>query len=195
MEIAELKATYTEARAKVAEYRAAVRQRQNNEDETLRATYQAIVMGKRVIDVRAAFRDAGLDPRGRPLLAIARADRERCIFGIRRGRWWFISVSESRWHEPRAGDTSLPLSAFTMSAPTRRWYDDHELRAVVPLIPPALRPAHRLLSKYHILWEADWEAVPTDPILLRRIRGPMFAIVAQWDLTDVEKAVLAGRIR
>jgi hypothetical protein len=46
------------------------------------------------------------------------------------------------------------------------------------------------LSNYHILWEADWEDAPVDPILLKQIDGNFFAVIAQWDLTNVERMVL-----
>lgn len=65
---------------------------------------------------------------------------------------------------------------------------------MVPSVPVWLRPEGHL-SEYHILWEAEWEvAPPVDPILLKYVSGPMYAVIAQWDLTPVERAVLEGRI-
>jgi hypothetical protein len=67
---------------------------------------------------------------------------------------------------------------------------------MVPHIPPGLRPAHHLRN-YHILWEAEWHPVappaPRDPALLRRIAGDVFAVVAVWELTELERAVLGAR--
>ncbi len=72
------------------------------------------------------------------------------------------------------------------------WYG--EWHASLPFIPPAYRPPLRI-ENYHLLWEAEWRkgAGPQrrDPILLRRVSGDLFAVVAAWDLTDVEKLVLA----
>ena len=66
-------------------------------------------------------------------------------------------------------------------------------RAMVPLVPPPLRPAHALRN-YHVLWEADWQqAPPADPALLKHIGGDLYAVLAIWDLTELERAVLAGR--
>lgn len=63
---------------------------------------------------------------------------------------------------------------------------------MVPHIPPALRPA-RKLENYHILWEADWQQdPPRDPMLLKRLAGTFYAVLAVWDLTDLERAVLNG---
>jgi len=66
---------------------------------------------------------------------------------------------------------------------------------MVPLVPVHLRPK-RGLANYHVLWEAEWERiVPRDPLLLRQIgRGDMWLVVAQWDLTEVERAALSARI-
>ena len=66
--------------------------------------------------------------------------------------------------------------------------------ASIPYIPPQFRPPHAL-ENYHLLWEAEWRrnsgSQRRDPMLLRRIGGDLFAVVAAWDLTDVEKLVLA----
>jgi hypothetical protein len=51
---------------------------------------------------------------------------------------------------------------------------------------PSERP-----GRYWILWEAEWEQrAPVDPLLLRRIHGGLFAVVAQWALSPVERVVL-----
>ena len=66
-------------------------------------------------------------------------------------------------------------------------------RAVVPAIPVHLRPAGDL-GEFFILFEAEWDKhAPPDPLLLKHIGGHMYSVLAQWDLTDVEKAVLEGR--
>jgi hypothetical protein len=64
--------------------------------------------------------------------------------------------------------------------------------AVVPIVPPQYRPKFKL-SNYHILWEADWKRVPVDPILLKHLGGSLYAVLASWDLTEIEQAVLRGR--
>jgi hypothetical protein len=62
----------------------------------------------------------------------------------------------------------------------------------VPPIPPRFRP--EALDDYFTLFEAEWQPMPpVDPILLKRIGQTMFVIVAQWNLTAVERAVLEGR--
>jgi hypothetical protein len=47
-----------------------------------------------------------------------------------------------------------------------------------------------------VLWEADWKVHPVppgDPALLKHIGGDLYAVVAVWDLTPLEQAVLAAR--
>jgi hypothetical protein len=68
------------------------------------------------------------------------------------------------------------------------------LKAMAPVIPPALRPAHHLRN-YHLLWEAEWSRIPRppgDPALLKHVAGDLYAVLAVWDLTPLEQAVLAG---
>jgi hypothetical protein len=71
----------------------------------------------------------------------------------------------------------------------------HNAEATVPLIPIQHRP-RRGLANYHVLWEAEWKkAVPVDPFLLRRVgKADLWAVVAMWDLSEVERAALATRL-
>lgn len=65
-------------------------------------------------------------------------------------------------------------------------------RARVPFIPPQHRPRFRL-DRYHLLWDAVWEqALPVDPLLLKHLDGPFYAVLAAWDLTPLEQAVMRG---
>ena len=63
------------------------------------------------------------------------------------------------------------------------------MNALIPNVPPALRPAHAL-SNYHLLWEAEWRVAPGpppgDPALLKHIGGDLYSVLAVWDLTPVE---------
>lgn len=43
--------------------------------------------------------------------------------------------------------------------------------------------------------EAQWRPVPpVDPFLLKHLGGTLYVVLAQWDLTPLEQAVLAGRL-
>jgi hypothetical protein len=68
---------------------------------------------------------------------------------------------------------------------------------VVPPVPPRHRPRRPRRARLHILWEVEqWDPTPPrDPALLRHIRGDLWAVLATWDLTDIERHVLAQRSR
>ena len=69
-----------------------------------------------------------------------------------------------------------------------------EASAIVPIVPAGLHPGPAL-SNYHILWDAVWTPEPPrDPLLLKHLAGSLYAIVAHWDLSPLERAVLAGRL-
>jgi hypothetical protein len=68
------------------------------------------------------------------------------------------------------------------------------IKALIPAIPAHLRPADDL-ANYHILWEAKWEpTAPVDPLLLKRLTDNIYVILAQWDLTPIEQAILEDRL-
>lgn len=77
---------------------------------------------------------------------------------------------------------------------SKRWYKS-EYRTLVPPIPFHLRP-NGDAAKYFILWEVEkWEEwrpsrAPGDPFLLERIAHPIYVVVAQWDLTELERRIL-----
>jgi hypothetical protein len=57
-----------------------------------------------------------------------------------------------------------------------------------------LRPK-ATLEHFHILWEAVWQphTAPRDPMLLKHLGGVFYAVVAVWDLTELERAALRLR--
>ena len=72
------------------------------------------------------------------------------------------------------------------------------MRSMVPNVPPKFRPARSTtLATYHVLWEVDeWKKTPRppgDPALLKHLRGDLWIVLATWDLTPLEQAVLAER--
>ncbi|MFI4852645.1 MAG: hypothetical protein ACIAZJ_26335 [Gimesia chilikensis] len=58
-----------------------------------------------------------------------------------------------------------------------------------PVSPPALLPVGNL-ANYQILWEAEWETVPVDPMLLKHLGKSLYVVLAQWDLTPLEQGIL-----
>ena len=97
------------------------------------------------------------------------------------------------------GSTGLGLlgkEAFGNYRYTRSWW------AQVPMIPPIgvrLAGGGSKLRHHVVLWEAEWSErrpaalPPYDPYLLRPLGGDLYAVVSEWDLTEIERAVMAGR--
>ncbi len=152
-------------------------------DQEIQRTYKVLAQGRTVIQAIKSIEVAGLGPDKMPLLAIAKATAKVCYWRTHTG--YGVFSSDERWARAKSKQFSAKIAAVTSGHP--------EGRAVVPLVPIHLRPK-RGLENYHILWEADWQAIPKDPYLLRRIGGDMWLVVAAWDLTEVERAAMAHRV-
>lgn len=156
--------------------------------------YRQIAAGHVLLEINHVMQAAGQDAWSRPMLAIARADAKRVFFDyewVGRSRCPTFTME---WSHRKRINTKVVLRRrlFGLSQLDEASYRVET--ALVPTIPPALRPRKTELPHHFILWEADWEAVPVDPILLRPVAGTLYAVVAQWDLTPLEQAVLAGSL-
>jgi hypothetical protein len=156
--------------------------------------YREIASGRVLIRALESIKAAGLDEQGRPKLAIVRADH-KCVqmsIGPSRGTHFqpmAFRKSRSAWSAGHWYTTSH----HAINVPDLQCNQHVSAQALVPLIPVHLRP-QTAIDAYHILWEADWKAVPTDPMLLRKIGGDLWIVVAAWDLTEIERVVMASRV-
>lgn len=192
MEVQTISMERGQAREAFLDYRRAVRERYNRVDKEIMDGYRLLASGKQLIRLGEVLRAGGLDDRTHlPKLAIMRADEDWCYVQLRErtggGQYladqWLRSNASRRRVEIPPG--TFPADEFSVT---------FGFRAIVPIVPPRLRPRGSLRS-YHVLWEADWAlapAPPRDPALLRHIGGELYAVVAVWDLTELERAVLAG---
>lgn len=197
MDVATITMNPNTAREAFRAYRAAAAERGTAEDDQIMRGYRLLARGRTLINLAQSMTTAGVDEKGLPRLAIARADALWCHvrtfpdgsaeFGSDQLPWRLRGRASGRL-------TSLPVNTL----PQYRWNDAskmHRAQALVPLVPLPLRPKGRLIG-YHILWEAEWQkVVPRDPFLLRHVGGDLYAVVAAWDLTDLERSVVAGRLR
>lgn len=189
------------AAAMYEEYRA-LGTRTTEDDEAIMAGLREIKRGRPLIDLDVAIPAGGCDKLGRPRLAVSRADQLE-VQATRRSAYvdgkWVTGMGELRvfpsdrgsW-ESLAGSLDFRWDADIIEwdqPMTRTWF------SLVPPVPPRFRP-RGALSRYAILWEAEWSSVskhapaPKDPALLRRITGSLYAVLAVWDLTDLERLVL-----
>ena len=184
MQVAEVRVTQDQARVALAEYKSH-RDIYDKKDWEIERIYRQIAKGNKVISAFDSIRNAGSDSQGRPKLAICEAHAYECradkngdvvSFGVfDRSRTW----------------TATGKVSFPWPGAKHFW----GCAAKLPRIPPQHRPAAGTLHNYHILWEADWQDLPRDPILLRRIGKDAWVVLAAWDLTDVEMMVLRSRER
>ena len=181
------------------------------EDEQLAKAYKALKQGKTLVNVQRALEGAALHNKNRlPKLAIARADWEFCHlhWGPTNTSDWTNVFTFSKTadnygaFEHKSNRIQFPSKTFSAELSNQEWRRKHDLlrldnqrsrpRALVPTIPPHLRPEDPI--KFFILWDAVWEkSPPVDPLLLSKVNDTMYAVVAQWDLTELEQQVLEGR--
>jgi hypothetical protein len=206
-----------EARAALKEYRQAVRAREKERYAEARRDYEAIdravmrgykeiAKGHSLLRLSETIAAGGVEERtwqGEywrdgsyyratlqgtfPRLAICRADaRQVLCAGVSSDGSVIYHANES-WSSRRADRVRLDAIFPEPEARNTRIH-----RAIVPTIPPPFRPQYKL-SGYHILWEAEWDlSAPADPALLKHLGGDLYAVLAVWDLTELEQAVLAG---
>jgi hypothetical protein len=179
----------------------------------LKRAYGHMRRGHPVLDIWQAFKEQGLDANGDPRLAVSRADyaevhltklipEGRAIFQAifsDRARWPHTSWrarSNGKLTDIREDDVTLPPGTFNYPLDPKGHLMRVHLVTKVPIIPARFIPPHGL-SNYHILWEVEkWDisTPPRDPFLLKRISPNVFVVLAAWELTDLERAVLRGRI-
>lgn len=182
----------TQAIEAYREYREAVRLNpESRRDQITMMGYRAMARGKAILNIHEALKAGGLDDRHRPKLALGCANWRFCWFRFDYYGPRFQSGQSlyGRWASRRK--IVLPQNVIGWPWPRRRdgqhGIGDVQARAITPTIPPRLRPAGDL-RHYHILWEAAWEQVPTDPILLRHLDGPLYVVLGMWDLTPLERS-------
>lgn len=180
---------------RLEEYRRALRRRADTEYAAVAQGYEALAEGTPLIQYAEVIRGAPRDEKNRPKLAISRADRQQMQMS-----WWgeeAVFNSNIPWKSLRQLVISVPMGRRP-NGPSPRGF------ALVPMVPPRALDAIGGTSnlRHHlVLWEVDqWAderigARPDrDPLLLRVLHGDLCAVVAAWDLTDLERAVMAGRI-
>src|SRR5262245_9547583 len=155
-------------------------------DREIGRAYQLLAQGKLIIRAYDSIKAAGLNNEGRPVLALARADWKQCECVASYGTVDGWIQFRATWRDKKG--YLLPTDPC--------WRGAKRGLTIPPIIPLNVRPK-RGLQNYAILWEAEWQPVPPhDPLLLRRIgKSDLWLVVAQWDLTEIEQAVLATRIR
>jgi len=174
----------------------------------LLAVYGHLRHGKKIVDIYESFKKAGLNKDGDPRLAICRADGKQCFcLKVEDGSAIFSMKRLDRWNRtPRKtyGDVRLPSGIFQWlpkdsTLPVSMYNIKNQVvQCLVPIIPAKIlvKEVRASLRNFHVLWEVEeWKPVPPkDPILLKRLTPNLFGVLATWDLTPLERAIIRGRI-
>src|SRR5262249_35431596 len=72
--------------------------------------------------------------------------------------------------------------------------------ALVPMVPLDVRPKVGVLEGWHILWEVERWAddeirvqPDIDPYLLKHVTGSFYAVIAEWNLTRLQRSIMRSR--
>lgn len=196
------------AKEKLKAFRAA---RHKDAEELYRQTtaaYEQLAKGTPLIRLSLAFQQAGLFDDGRPKLAIARSDQREVKFD------WSPNTNIATFNARQGRQRAESLfRRVDMGRPHGRvhypqWSKGQAVGrhvmgfALVPMVPADVRPARGQLADWFTLWEVDqWfdnsqmMKAPIDPVLLKPIGGDLYGVLAQWDLTPIEQAILEGAMR
>jgi hypothetical protein len=195
MNVATITMDPLEARRRLESYRDSRRFAADTEYQRAATAYEALAEGTPLIVLSEAIRGAPVDDKGRPRLSIARADRKQVHLRVDGGEAVYntsdIWAGRARSRFPEL----CPVVALDRQTKHANGY------ALVPMVPPGVL-GNRSLKTHFILWEVEqWAdnrigaAPDIDPYLLQRVADDLFAVVGEWDLTDVERAVMRDRAR
>jgi hypothetical protein len=210
MKVEQLAISKTKAQAEYEAYKEELRYGKTQFNKDMLSLYAHMKHGGKVIDLWEAMKLAGLNEQGDPKLAIVRADCKRVRFNrdldatMVNGKWKivnnggsFLFQKENRYHD-WVTDVHIPKEFFEWPKDQNGEYIRRTVETITPIIPAKIMNPLRShkLQNYHILWEVDaWEPIPPrDPMLLKRITPNMFCVLATWNLTELERAVIRGRI-
>jgi hypothetical protein len=197
------------ARQRLRALRTQLHRRSEAEYEALRVSYEQLVEGRPVLALAQVLAAGGIDADGRPRLAIARADRRQVH--VRRFGNGSVEFSTRPWQRNGWGGeierewlgmlirVDVPdLPAIPAGVP-ERWRERRGF-ALVPLVPSEvvnLVGGTTNLRHFYTLFEVEaWadarlRAQPDrDPFLLRDLGFGMYGVIAQWDLTELERTVM-----
>lgn len=214
MNVSTIQMDPAEARERLRDYRKDLHRRADDEYQAVASGYEALARGTPVLALSEVFAQTGVDDQGLPRLAFSRADRKEVRFEWV-GRWW-----DSRGNVWRVRETGVGRFDWSPRKSSRWTYQLMRLEvpvphpdrmevplgatAIVPMIPASVRKEHKAYRdrERFILWEVEdggWSidrtppVVSGDPFLLEHLGGDLYAVLAEWELTALERAVLRGR--
>ena len=180
------------AREKLRAVRTALHRKADAEYQALEQGYKALANGHPLVNLTEAISSAPVDDKGRPRLAIASAVERQVEFTASQTASLFDTrFRDWRSRQRRGRRITVPMGRSMAQVP--------KVYALVPIVPPEIKK-HHSLERCHVLFEVEeWasdiiRAKPDiDPYLLRHLGGDLWIVLGEWELTDLERAVMAGR--
>jgi hypothetical protein len=172
---AKLNVTKDGALAVLEEYESVPVDERTAHDKSMLAMARAVKDDKKVIDLVQVIRAGGADRGGRPRLAVCLANQRVCTYdrGLFSGG---DGTNQNVWH-------------LREQAEQFRTVFSGRGTSIVPIVPPRARKGK--ITECLTLFEADWQDVPADPALLKPIGGVYYEVLSEWDLTELERAMLS----
>ena len=193
------------AAAKLKAYRSSKHRDAEEQYRACEAGYAALAKGTPLLNLDDVFRGVGLDDKARPKLAIARADMRQVKFEWHGGSTRAVFSTSFRSSQSRLRHWSYRRTVDMGRSHGQKYGKDNQWDriiegfALVPLVPADVRPSTGKLSSLFVLWEVEqWSdreigaKAPVDPMLLKHLGGALYAVLAEWDLTPLERAVIEG---
>ena len=196
MDLSVIEINPAEARARLTEYQEALRIERNAEDEAIAAGFRAAARGLPFISLQRTITAGGWHDNSLPKIAVAPAAATACFVRWHNGDLVFSDVDDRYVNRSAlVNEHSVRVPVPGDARPPRRPSSWQAGEAMVPLIPPRFRPAPRRLHRFHLLWEVpSWTWIPPeDPALIKHVRGDLWTVHAVWELTELERLVLAQR--
>lgn len=204
METDTIDMTVEEAEEAYKKYAELVKEREEKSLEILKQASYHLSQGRKVLNIYDSILRGGVDENKEPKLAIGRADWGTVFFTKHRGKSGAFGSARVGSNWGKVDSVRLPINYFDeeweIEDSTKSWSEPKRptIKSAIPLIPAELMPKGKL-NNYYILFEVGrWEEdlsrrrVGDDPLLLRRLSENMFVVLAMWDVSPLEKAVLEG---
>jgi hypothetical protein len=196
MNVATITMPRQEAVKKLAQYKKSLQRRANDEYSRAAAAYVAAAEGKALVVLSEVILAAPRDEKQRPRIAIARADREQVEYQ----RWGTNEETFSILNaNSQLRDREVRVATGHVLPPSHHGRSYVNGYAMIPMTPPDVRGT-KDLSRLFVLWEVEaWADRPLgvqpdrDPFLLERLADDLFAVVGEWELTEIERAIMSSR--
>lgn len=200
-----------QAKAKLKAYRSNIHKDTEQVYAECAEAYEALAAGTPLIELTTAIREGGFDDKMRPRIAVGPADRSEVRFtwsGNETSALFDAAFKTSHRGSPRL---RRRINMGRQHGQVRNWKDGNgqiqtyvstvDGYALIPMVPADVRPATGQLRDWYVLWEVqEWAdkphtaPPPRDPYLIKHIGGDLYAVLAEWDLTDLERAIMQRQI-